>query len=234
MEQIELLWEYQSADLAADKYESSMKRSPTRVALKKNRDFLMEQQNNVKRMEEEVSDMLDRFDVIKAATLRLKEQIDTLAHRTEANPPKNLTEAEALEKEAQKLVRDLEDYEREIKRIQKDTADRERQEKDIRVKYAKTKAEYDQQKVAYDAELKEQTKVLEEKRAIASEKQKAIDPALLEKYMTIKKHVIPAMAKLYSGQCSGCNMNLPQVSLRKFKSDTPYIECENCGRMIIQ
>ena len=47
MEQTELLWQYQQADMAADAYENEMKRNPHRVALKKNRDFLVEQQNAV-------------------------------------------------------------------------------------------------------------------------------------------------------------------------------------------
>ena len=38
-----------------------------------------------------------------------------------------------------------------MKRIQKDAADRDRMEKEIRIKYAKVKAEYDKQKVAYEA-----------------------------------------------------------------------------------
>ena len=47
MEQTELLWQFQQADMAADALETEIKRSPSRLALKKNRDFLMEQQNTV-------------------------------------------------------------------------------------------------------------------------------------------------------------------------------------------
>ena len=32
----------------------------------------------------------------------------------------------------------------------------------------------------------------------------------------------------------GINDSLAQVTLRKFKNDAKYIECENCGRLIIQ
>ena len=39
-------------------------------------------------------------------------------------------------------------------------------EKEIRIKYAKVKAEYDKQKVAYLAEYKEQMRQLEEKRQV--------------------------------------------------------------------
>ena len=234
MEQTELLWLYQQADMAADAFETEIKRSPTRIALKKNREFLVEQQNAVKRMEQEVADMVDRVDVIKVAITRIEDQLSALQKRMESAPPADLQQAQSLNRDAQKLLSDLGDYEQEMKRIQKDAADRDRMEKDIRIKYARVKAEYDQQKVAYEAEYKEQMKQLEQKRLEAQEKAKAIDPALLEKYAVIKKHCIPPVARLYGDQCGGCNMSLPQVTLRKFKSDAKYIECENCGRLIIQ
>ncbi len=234
MEQTELLWLYQQADMAADAFETEIKRSPTRIALKKNREFLVEQQNAVKRMEQEVAEMVDRVDVIKVAITRIEDQLSALQKRMESTPPADLQQAQSLNRDAQKLLSDLGDYEQEMKRIQKDAADRDRMEKDIRIKYARVKAEYDQQKVAYEAEYKEQMKQLEQKRLEAQEKAKAIDPALLEKYAVIKKHCIPPVARLYGDQCGGCNMSLPQVTLRKFKSDAKYIECENCGRLIIQ
>ena len=234
MEQTELLWQYQQADMAADAFEREIKRSPNRIALKKNREFLVEQQNAVKRMEQEVAETVDRIDVIKVAIARIEGQLAALQSRMEKNPPANLQQAQELTRDAQKLLGTLTDYERELKRIQKDAADRERSEKEIRVKYAKVKAEYDQQKVAYEAEYGEQMKQLEEKRAAAQEKAKLVDAALLEKYAQVKKHCVPPVARLYSDQCGGCNMSLPQVTLRKFKNDVLYIECENCGRMIIQ
>lgn len=39
MEQTELLWQYQQADMAADAFETEIKRNPNRLALKKNREF---------------------------------------------------------------------------------------------------------------------------------------------------------------------------------------------------
>ncbi len=234
MEQTEMLWQYQQADMAADAFEREIKRSPNRVALKKNREFLVEQQNAVKRMEQEVTEMADRVEVIKVAIARIESQLAALQSRMEANPPADLKQAQEMTRDAQKLLNNLNDYEREMKRIQKDAADHERSEKEIRVKYAKVKAEYDQQKVAYEAEYAEQLKQLEGKQAAAQEKAKSVEKALLDKYAVVKKHCVPPVARLYGDQCGGCNMSLPQVTLRKFKNDVLYIECENCGRMIIQ
>ena len=216
MEQMEMLWQYQQADVAVDALETEIKRDPARLALKKNREFLVEQQNAVKKMEEEVAQMVDRVDVIKVAIARMEEQLTALTKKMEATPPTDLNLAQDMSRDAQKLLADLTEYEQELKRIQKDAADRDRMEKDIRVKYAKVKAAYDKQKVEYE------------------KKTEGIDPELLAKYRAIKQHCARPIAKLYGDQCGGCNMNIPQASLRAFKSGAKMIECENCGRMLIQ
>lgn len=220
--------------MAADAMEQEIKRDPARIALKKNREFLVEQQNTVKRMEEDVAVMVDRVDGIRFAITRIEEQLAALTKKMENEPPADLAKAQEMSKDAQKLLGDLTTYENELKRIQKDASDRDRQEKDIRMKYAKVKAEYDKQKVEYEALYKKQMKALEEKRTAAQEKTKGIDADLLEKYKSIKQHCSRPVAKLYGDQCGGCNMNLPQASLRVLKNGAKIIECENCGRMLIQ
>jgi len=42
------------------------------------------------------------------------------------------------------------------------------------------------------------------------------------------------MARLIGDQCGGCNTSQPSALLRKIKSGTEIVECETCGRMIIQ
>ena len=234
MEQIELLWQFQQADMEADALEGEIKRSPNRLALKKNREFLVEQQNAVKRMEEEVSEMVDRVDVIKDAIGRLKEQLAAFQKRMEEEVPADLEQAKELTRDIQKLVSGIASYEQEMKRIQKDASDRDRLEKDIRMKYAKVKAEYDKQKVTYEAEYKEQMKALEEKRKAAQKKATKIEEKLMERYQLIKQHSSPPMAKLVGDQCGGCNMSLPSVTLRNIKAGNEIVECETCGRMIVQ
>lgn len=234
MEQIEMLWEYQQADMEADAMEGDIKRSPNRLALMKNRKFLEEQQVAVKKMEEEIGEMLDRVDVIKDAINRQEEQLKALQKRLADEPPADLDQAKGFARDAQKLVDTIGDYEQEMKRIQKDASDHERTQREISIRFAKVKAAYDKQKVDYDAEFKEQMKALEEKKRVAQEKAKGIDEKLLERYRVIKQHCIPPVAKLVNGQCGGCYMSLPSVTLRNLKSGAKVIECESCGRMIIQ
>ena len=49
MDQLEMLWEYQQADMEADRLENEIRRSPNRVKLVKSREFLVEQQNTINR-----------------------------------------------------------------------------------------------------------------------------------------------------------------------------------------
>ena len=70
--------------------------------------------------------------------------------------------------------------------------------------------------------------------AVPTQLEWGIDPELLAKYRAIKQHCARPIAKLYGDQCGGCNMNIPQASLRAFKSGAKMIECANCGRMLIQ
>lgn len=233
MEQIEMLLDFQDADMEADALETEIRRSPNRIALRKNRDFLKEQQDAVKQMEEQITTMLDRVDVIKEAIQRQEEQLKSLQKRMNDTPPESLEDTKAMQADAQTLLHDIHGYETEMKRIQKEAAENERRHKEIIVKYAKVKIEYDQQKVDYEAEYTEQMKKLDEKRKIAQEKSKGIDPKLMERYQIIKKHSTPPVVKLINGQCGGCYMSLPSVTLRNLKAGSDIIECESCGRMIV-
>ena len=46
--QLDLLWAYQQVDMEADRFESEMRQAPNRQKLLKNRNFIVEQQNNMK------------------------------------------------------------------------------------------------------------------------------------------------------------------------------------------
>ena len=234
MEQLEMLWLYQQEDMKADRLENDIKRSPTRVKLIKSRDFLVEQQNTIKRIEEDVATMTDRMDAIKDAMARTAEQLNALQAKVEATAPENLEDAKQLAGEAKRLLGNISDYEQEMKRIRKDAQDRDRQQHEIRTKAARVKADFDKLKVAYDAEYKEKMKELEAQRQIAAEKAKGISTELMEKYKAIKLHIVPPIARLLGDQCGGCNMSLPSVVLRTIKAGTTIVECETCGRMIIQ
>jgi predicted nucleic acid-binding Zn-ribbon protein len=234
MDQLEMLWEYQQADMEADRLENEIRRSPNRVKLVKSRDFLVEQQNTIKQIENEVLVMSDRIDVIRDAILRAEDQLKALTAKLEKEPPQSLEDARQQSFDARKLMDTLNGFEQEMKRIRKDAGDRDHQQHEVRLRAAKVKAEFDQLKAAYDVEYKERMAALEKQRATAAQKAKGIAADLMEKYKTIKLHSVPPMARLLNDQCGGCNMSLPSVVLRSIKAGGTVVECETCGRMIIQ
>lgn len=231
-EQLQLLWAYQQADMAADKMEASIKRSPTRQKLLKYRDYVVDQQNTIKRIEGEVANMMDRLEALKDAIRMTDEQLHSLQSKMDNNPPENLEELQQFLNDARRFQNNLNAYEQEVRRIRKDAGDRERQQHDVKVRAAKAKAEFDKLKVVYDEEKAEKDKELDQLRAEAAEKAKPIEADFMERYKTIKKHSVPPLARLIGDQCGGCNMGLPSSVSRRVKAGE-LVECETCGRLLI-
>jgi len=232
MNQLELLWEYQQADVEADKMENSMKRSPTRLKLLKYRDYLVEFQSTIKRIESEILAMTDRIDALRDVISRTDEQLASLQIKAGNEQIDNSEKIHTLIDEAQRFHNNLISFEQELKRIRKDAVDRDSQQQDVKLRAAKIKNDYNEIKAEYDIEYKDNLKTLEDLRKKAKEKTIGIDPEYLEKYRTIKLHSIPPLARLQNDQCGGCNMSLPSVVLRNIKAGKT-IECETCGRLII-
>ncbi len=230
--QLDLLWKFMQLDMEADKFEVDMRQSPNRQKLLKQRSFLMDQQNNMKRIESEVATLADRLDAIEDEANRLDALLEKEQKAVEDQPPTTPEEAEKALGQMQKLVDNLTRYEQELQKIRKDAETRDRQQKEIRVRAAKTKAEFDQLKTEYDSEFKADSVKLNELRAKAEEEGKSINSELLNRYKTIKQHSTPPMALLTGGQCAGCYMSLPSATLRELQAGEKIVECDNCGRIL--
>ncbi|MBO2517497.1 MAG: hypothetical protein CW338_09565 [Clostridiales bacterium] len=231
MTNLEKLWDYQSADVAVDRLQNEMKRSPTRIKLLKCRENLEEQQKNYKRIESEISVMADRLEALKDALTRAENSLKALQTKIETAPATNSEEAAAYIADVRKLRDSILNYEKEISKIRKDAQDREKQQHDVKVKYAKYKNEFAALKEVYDAEYAEKTKELEALKAVVQEKAKDIPADLMEKYQQIKHHSVPPLSKLTGDKCGGCNMNLPSGAVRSIKNGE-FVECETCGRLV--
>lgn len=230
---MEALWAYQQRDMEADRFEAEMRQAPNRLKLLKERDFLQEQQNNMKRIEREVAIMSDRLDALRDEEERLRGVLDNLLAAV-----KDITEdqTEEIDKQIAAATR-LEDtlltYEQEIAKMRKDSELRNRMQKDIRLRAASTKADFDEHKKAYDVEFKRDKAKLEELRKAAEEESKKVDPELLAKYRSIKQHIAPPIAKLNGNRCGGCNMELSAATLNAMNGKD-FIECDNCGRALFR
>ncbi len=233
MEKFEALWAYQEEDMKADAIAAAIKRSPTRQKLEKARDFILDRQKQYKQIEEDVGAMVDRKDIIAQAIARSRDQLQALQKKYESNPPQTAEEIKALLSEVSRCRDTIRQYEVEISRIVKETDANDKLSRSVRLEAADAKKTFDQLKSDYEEESKSKKGELQAQRAKASELMDQVDPKLLEEYETIKKHISPPVARLTHGQCSGCNTSLPSAILSKIKGGA-LVECETCGRMIIQ
>ena len=233
MEKYEALWAYQTEDMKADAIANAIKRSPTRQKLEKARDFILDRQKKYKQIEEDVSAMVDRKDIIAQAVDRAREQLQVLQTRYENEALATPEEVKALLSEVSRCRDTIRQYEAEISRIVKETDSNDKLQRSVRLEAANAKKAFDQLKADYEEESKSKKGELDAQRARARELMDQVDPALLDEYETIKKHISPPVARLTHGQCSGCNTSLPSATLSKIKNGA-LIECETCGRMIIQ
>lgn len=230
--QLKALWNFMQVDIEADKFAEEMRKSPNRQKLIKRRNFLMEQQTNMKKIESEIAVMQDRLEAVSDEANRLEGILTATVKEINDNPPATVEETQRRMESVQKLADTLSRYEQELGKMRKDAENRDKQQKDIRVRAAKAKQEYDQIKVAYDKEFADDTEKLNAMRAEIEKAAAQQDPELLNRYKTIKQHCTPPMAKLAEGQCCGCFMQLPSATLRLIKEGDKLVECDNCGRIL--
>lgn len=230
--QLKTLWDFMQVDIATDNFEAEMRRSENRQTLIKHRNFLLEQQANMKKIEQEIAVMQDRLEAVRDEADRLSGLLSSMIEEIDNNPPADADDAarkmEAMEKLADSLLR----YERELQKMRRDADARDSQQKEIRVRAARAKMEYDQIKTVYDKEFKEDSRKLAGMRADIEREAKKVDPTLLERYRAIKQHSTPPMARLSDGQCCGCFMQLPSATLRLIRETNKMVECDNCGRIL--
>ena len=233
MQQYELLWQYQQVDMELDQYEREMRNNSNRKELLKHRDFLLEQQNVLKKIETDVEIMSDRMEALADEITRLNGSVAEATANFEANRPQDLEEAKKQIASIQKLIATISRYESELAKMRKDSEARDRQQREVRVRAAKARAEFDRIKVIYDEEYKAASGKLDEYKANVAKAAQGIDPELLEKYKAIKRHAAMPITRLHDDRCGGCNMQLSAADKDKVRSGLPYVECENCGRIIL-
>ena len=233
MEQYELLWKYQQVDMELDRYEKEMRGNSNRKELLKHRDFLLEQQNVLKKIETDVEVMSDRMEALADEIKRLSGSVAEATANFENNRPDNLEDVKKQMASIQKLIATITRYESELAKMRKDSEARDRQQREVRVRAAKARAEFDRIKVIYDEEYKTAAVKLEALKKKVAREAEGIDPELLEKYKAIKRHSTPPITRIHDDRCGGCNMQLPAADMNRIRTGAPYVECENCGRIIL-
>ncbi len=152
--QLDTLWQFMQVDMEADNFENQMRQSTNRQKLIKQRDFLKDQQANMKKLENDVAVMQDRLEAVQDEAQRLEKVLAGLTEDIRNNPPQNVEEAAKRSESVQKVADALIRYEQELQKMRKDADVKDRQQKEIRARAAKTKMEFDRLKLDYDKEFK--------------------------------------------------------------------------------
>ena len=124
---LEKLWQFMQVDMEADKFEAKIRQSEKRQKLLKQRNFLMEQQTNMKKLESDVAAMADRLEAVRDEAERLQKVLSGLVEELESNPPKSEEEANARIEAVQKLMDNLTHYEQELSKMRKNAEIKDRQ-----------------------------------------------------------------------------------------------------------
>lgn len=234
MDQLAMLWAYQQEDMKAERLANEIKRNPLRQKLEQDRNLFMEKQKQFKQIEEQVAVMADRKDAIRDAIARCEDQLKALTERFESAPPADLESVRALLNDVTRCKETIASYENEMKRMVKESHEHEQRQRNIRHEAAKLRAEFEQLKGQYEKESPAMKAALDAQRAVAQKAAEGIDAQLMEHYRTIRKHIVPPMSRLVGDQCGGCNTSQPSALLRRIKGGEEIVECETCGRMIVQ
>ncbi len=233
MDKFEALWAFQTEDIKADAIANEIRRSPTRQKLERSRDFIMDRQKQYKQIEDSIAGIADRKDMLEQALSRAIERLEGLKGRMGQVDPEDEDALSVFEREVSETRDQLRSFEKELSQMNVDSANYDRQLRAVRVEAAKAKQAFDQLKVDYENESGARKAELEQQRARVKALEETVDPDLMAEYMAIKKHTTPPVSRLQFGQCSGCNTSLPSATLSKIRNGV-LVECETCGRMIIQ
>lgn len=226
---------YQDADLEKQQIESNIRTTENRQKLNKLAKFIKQQQatltklNNdmetfsgaMARLNTQYSAVLDRLDLETSEFETLKgdeectaEEMTEFRHDIE----KLQREANNLEKEIKQLFRSLDEA---VSEFQK-----------TRQQGSKAKKEYDQMKVVCQKEKDDAAIDLLSADRKMEELEKRVNPALMNRYKRVRQHYNMPVVEVRDGKCSGCNMSLPSLAIRKLIGEDMILECENCGRLL--
>lgn len=226
---------YQDADLEKQQIESSVRSTPNRQKLNKLAKYIKQQQAVLVKLNEDI-------DAFTAATRQINTQQQAVIKRLELETSEFDTlkgDEECTSEEMTEFRQDVEKLHREIVRLEKeikqlfqnlDNAVSEYQK--TRQQGVKAKKEYDQLKVVCQKEKDDASIDMLALDKKMEELEKKVSPSLMTRYKRVRQHHNMPVVEVKDGKCSGCNMGLPSLAIRRLVGEDMILECENCGRLL--
>jgi predicted nucleic acid-binding Zn-ribbon protein len=232
MNKLDALWRYQLADLEYEKLENQLKNTKARQNLLKIRKFLMDQQDRLLKMGEDVEKKHARLKEMTDAFEKNKARYAELEAGYEAAPKDDLDGVNALLSEYTKVQGDIVLIRRELYNLMQDIKSIESRLQDMRGKISKARKDFTKFKEEHNKELEASAPELGRLQAAVKAAEKDVEPALLKRYIEIRKNKSAPLALIENDQCGGCNMTLPSLMISQVQSGNEIFECENCGRIL--
>lgn len=233
---LEALWQYQQAELELEKLIREVKSTPSRQTLNKLHSFLTDKQTTINRIQRDLNERDARISVLSAQLETLlkdyeleQSELDIMENDSECTSAE-LSEAkhsiEELQGKVTQLSKELNSI---LEWVEKATEDIN----DTWSKASNAKRRYNALRAVCATEMENYKPRLDKARSLLDERRKAVSDELMEKYEMIKRNHTMPVARVENSQCSGCNMSLPFLVVKRVALGTQIVECENCGRILI-
>ena len=225
-EQIKKLLEYQEADNKVDAAEKKVKGSKERKtanAMKQRYEIAVEERKKLIASRDETENEVNQI-------AKEVEKLTSIANADRAkDAPDDVDAIAKLVGEIDKLVSSLKKCEDKLIKLNSELDENEKKINEYAVIANKAKEEFNINKAGYEKLVAENKPEIE---ALRAERDKIqVEPALLNKYLALKKNKVVPTAPLTNKRCGGCHMELPAFTLSN-ATKNGYCECENCARIV--
>ncbi len=226
---------YQQTEQKKLEAEQAVRSTPARQKLSRLHKLLKTQQATIQKLTEETETRLSQIIKLSEQAKRLEERIElensALATIT-GDEESTAAEMTELRVDIERLQKEINQVVREAKKLlsEAEKAAEEYRETNLTAKNAKK--EYDQVRAVCEKERDDSAEMLASFDEKLEQIRKDVDPALFQRYEKVKQHYAAPIVPVIGGKCSGCNMSLPMVMLKRLNAPDAVLECENCGRIL--
>ncbi len=235
MSKLDALFAYQETELQKEQLENAIRSTPSRMQLNRLHKALKTQQTTI-------NQLMEGLETRAAQAKRLTDRAEQLENQLELEHG----ELETMRQDEESTAEEMTELRGDIERLNREIAAASREAKALITEletavdeyrktgqqYNKNKKEYDQLRAVCEKERDDSMADIAAFDKKLAEIGKTLDPQLMARYRRAKQHHTVPIVKVDAGKCSGCNMSLPMVVLKRLTAPDAVIECENCGRIL--
>ena len=226
---------YQDADLEKQQIEAGLKTTANRLKLNKLAKFIKQQQATLTKLNDDMETFSASMSKLNAQHTAVLDRLDLESSEFDTlKGDEECTSEEMTEfrHDIEKLQREAANLEKEIKQLFHTLDEAITEYQKTRQQGAKAKKEYDQLKLVCQKEKDVASIDMLAVDRKMEELEKRVNPTLMSRYKRARLHNANPVVEVRDGKCSGCNMSLPSLAIRRLVGEDMILECENCGRLL--